>query len=108
MRRRRRAEGRSPSYADGIGPDKRLVDSGRRRRHARCRRPTSSQRAHAAGLLVHIWTIRIDKEFLPPAYDGHAGARSSSSSATLGVDGIFTDFPDVAARSYGARGTASK
>jgi glycerophosphoryl diester phosphodiesterase len=47
-------------YADGIGPEKRMVV------------PVAAdgsvgaatdlvQRAHAAGLLVHIWTIRVDK-----------------------------------------------
>ena len=57
-------------------------------------------RAHAAGLLVHVWTLRIDKEFLPAGYKGRAEAEFEQFR-DLGVDGLFTDFPDVAARVYG-------
>ena len=65
---------------------------------ARCgRRPTSSTRAHAAGLLVHVWTLRSDKEFLPAGYKGD-GRAEFQQLRQLGVDGVFTDFPDVAAR----------
>jgi glycerophosphoryl diester phosphodiesterase len=84
------------AYADGIGPEKRLVvpiapDGS-------VGAPTDLvQRAHAAGLLVHIWTIRVDKEFLPAGYHGRAEAEFEQFRG-LGVDGIFTDFPDAAAR----------
>jgi glycerophosphoryl diester phosphodiesterase len=83
-------------YADAIGPEKRLiVPVG----------PDGSllpatdlvTRAHAAGLLVHTWTVRIEKEFLPAGYHGRVEAEFEQLRA-LGVDGIFTDFPDVAAR----------
>src|SRR5258708_1170528 len=48
-------------YADGIGPDKQLVVPIRADRTLAP--PTDLvQRAHAAGLLVHIYTIRIDKQ----------------------------------------------
>jgi len=83
-------------YADGIGPEKRLVvpigaDGS-------VGAPTDLvQRAHAAGLLVHIWTIRIDKEFLPAGYGGHPEAEFEQFR-DLGVDALFTDFPDVAAK----------
>ena len=88
------------AYADGIGPEKRLVvpvnDDGS------LGTPTDLvTRAHAAGLLVHIWTIRVDKEFLPAGYDGRPEAEFEQFRQ-LGVDGVFTDFPDVAARSYSA------
>jgi glycerophosphoryl diester phosphodiesterase len=56
-------------------------------------------RAHAAGLLVHVWTLRADKEFLSPSYHGRAEAEFEQFRA-LGVDGIFTDFPDVATRAF--------
>ena len=86
------------TYADGIGPDKRLVV------------PVSADgslgtptdlvtRAHAAGLFVHIWTIRIDKQFLPGGYGGHPEAEFEQFRK-LGVDGIFTDFPDAAAKAF--------
>ena len=83
-------------YADGIGPEKRLIvpigpDGS-------IGAPTDLvQRAHAAGLLVHIWTIRVDREFLPAAYHGR-GEAEYEQFRDLGVDGLFTDFPDVAAK----------
>jgi len=84
------------SYADGIGPDMRLVipvaPDGTVGAHTDLVR-----RAHAAGLLVHIWTIRTDKAFLPAAYHGRAETPFEQFRDT-GVDGIFTDFPDVGAR----------
>jgi glycerophosphoryl diester phosphodiesterase len=83
-------------YADGIGPDKQFVIPVRADRTVGP--PTDLiQRAHAAGLLVHIYTIRIDKEFLSPSYEGHPELEFQRFAA-LGVDGMFTDFPDVAAR----------
>jgi len=90
------------SYADGIGPEKRLVipvaDDGT------IGAPTTLvRRAHAAGLLVHIWTIRIDKEFLPAGYRGRAETEFEQFREA-GVDGLFTDFPDVAARVFEGRG----
>ena len=83
-------------YADGIGPEKRLiVPIGA---DGSIGTPTDLvQRAHAAGLLVHIWTIRVDKEFLPAGYHGRAEAEYEQFR-DLGVDGLFTDFPDVAAK----------
>ena len=87
---------RIAGYADGIGPEKRLVvpigaDGS-------IGAPTDLvARAHAAGLLVHIWTIRVDKEFLPAGYHGRAESEYEQFR-DLGVDGLFTDFPDVAAR----------
>ena len=89
------------AYADGIGPEKRLVVP---------INPDGSigtstdlvTRAHAAGLLVHIWTIRVDKEFLPAGYHGSPEAEFDQFRR-LGVDGVFTDFPDVAARIYASR-----
>jgi glycerophosphoryl diester phosphodiesterase len=92
------------SYADGIGPEKRLVVPVAA--DGTLQPPTDLvKRAHAAGLLVHIWTIRIDKEFLPAGYHGNADAEFVQFR-DLGVDGVFTDFPDAAARVYGARAAA--
>ena len=87
---------RIASYADGIGPEKRLiVPVGA---DGTLGAPTDLvQRAHAAGLQVHIWTIRIDKEFLPAGYRGR-GEAEFEQFRDLGVDGLFTDFPDVAAK----------
>ena len=83
-------------YADGLGPDKQFVIPVRPDRTVGP--PTDLvQRAHAAGLLVHIFTIRIDQEFLSPSYEGRPELEFQRFAA-LGVDGMFTDFPDVAAR----------
>ena len=88
------------AYADGIGPEKRLVVPVNA--DGSLGTPTDLvARAHAAGLLVHIWTIRVDKEFLPAGYHGKPEAEFEQFRQ-LGVDGVFTDFPDVAARSYAA------
>jgi glycerophosphoryl diester phosphodiesterase len=61
-------------------------------------------RAHALGLFVHAWTLRIDSEFLPRGYHGRPESEFEQFQA-LGVDGIFTDFPDVAVRVYGRMDT---
>jgi glycerophosphoryl diester phosphodiesterase len=80
-------------YADGVGPEKRLivpVQPG-----GSLGTPTNLVRdAHAAGLFVHVWTLRREPQFLPGAYAGDL-AREFRQFADLGVDGIFTDFPDV-------------
>jgi glycerophosphoryl diester phosphodiesterase len=87
---------RIAGYADGIGPEKRLiVPIGA---DGSIGAPTDLvPRAHAAGLQVHVWTIRVDKEFLPAGYRGR-GEAEFEQFRDLGVDGLFTDFPDVAAR----------
>ena len=51
--------------------------------------------AHRAGLLVHVWTLRSEPQFLSPAYGGDP-RKEYLQFASLGVDGIFGDFPDVA------------
>jgi glycerophosphoryl diester phosphodiesterase len=86
-------------YADGIGPDKQSVIPVRPDRTVG---PATDlvQRAHAIGLLVHPYTIRIDKEFLSPTYEGHPELEFERMREA-GVDGVFTDFPDVAAKAYG-------
>ena len=84
------------SYTDGVGVEKRLiVPVGA---DGTLGSPTDLvARAHALGLLVHVWTLRADREFLPAGYKGRAEAEFEQFRA-LGVDGLFTDFPDVAAR----------
>ena len=82
------------TYADGIGVHKRLVipstPGG-----ATLGAPTSLvPDAHAAGLKVHVWTLRSDPPFLAPDYADDPAAEWRQFAA-LGVDGIFGDFPDV-------------
>jgi glycerophosphoryl diester phosphodiesterase len=71
---------------DGIGPALSAVAEGRQ--------PTSLvQRAHAVGLQVHPYTLRL--EALPKGFaSGKEYARFLREEVK--VDGYFTDFPDVA------------
>ncbi|MFP5287992.1 MAG: glycerophosphodiester phosphodiesterase [Thermoanaerobaculia bacterium] len=82
------------TYADGIGPNKRLIVP---ERPDRSLGPATSlvDDAHRAGLLVHPWTFRNDEPFLSPDYQGEP-EREYKHFYDLGVDGVFSDFPDVA------------
>ena len=59
--------------------------------------------AHAAGLAVHVWTVRPENAFLPPplrAASGGPGAHGDVRAevralVAAGVDGLFADAPDV-------------
>jgi glycerophosphoryl diester phosphodiesterase len=60
-------------------------------------------RAHDAGLAVHAWTFRSENAFLPlelrrgSADAGYGDALAEYAMVhELGVDGVFTDHPDVA------------
>jgi glycerophosphoryl diester phosphodiesterase len=82
------------TYADGIGPEHRLVL--RQDRERQVVGPTDLvTRAHRLGLLVHIWTLRNEATFLSPSYNGDPAAEYRAFR-DLGVDGIFTDFADTA------------
>lgn len=59
---------RVAGYAVGIGPDRKLVDG------------SLVRRAHALGLVVHPWTVNEANEM--------------NRLLDVGVDGVFTDFPD--------------
>ena len=58
--------------------------------------------AHAAGLLVHVWTLRDENQFMAtnfregadPNAKGDA-ARRGAAFLDAGVDGIFSDHPDT-------------
>ena len=89
------------TYARAIGVHKSLViprDGG-----GRSLPPTSLvQGAHAAGLLVHVWTLRAENEFLPAELrrGADAAARGDlpgevSLFLRAGVDGYFTDHPAI-------------
>jgi glycerophosphoryl diester phosphodiesterase len=87
------------AYADGIGPEKRLIVPVKP--DGALAPPTDLvTRAHAAGLVVHVWTVRVEPVFLPAGYQGRAEAEFEQLRQ-LGVDGVFTDFPDVAMKAYG-------
>ena len=79
------------SYANGIGPSMSLIVS-----------PESVagelkvtrlvQLAHDAGLLVHPYTFRRDRL---PAYAASYSELLAIFLDDIGVDGVFTDFPDL-------------
>lgn len=83
-------------YADGIGVNTRLVlPVGADGRLGPPTRLVAD--AHRAGLLVHAWTLRSESVFLAPDYAGDP-RREYARFASLGVDGLFTDFPDIAVK----------
>jgi len=90
-------------YADAVGPWKRHL-LGSRRTSAddateQTRRLTTPTRlvelAHAAGLDVHPWTFRNEAIHLAADYEGDPAAEYRAFAA-LGVDAVFSDFPDTA------------
>ena len=87
------------TYADGLGPEKRMLIPVNA--DGSLGTPTDVvARAHALGLIVHVWTLRVEKEFLPAAYKGDAIAEFERFRQ-LGVDGVFTDFPNVGVKAFG-------
>jgi len=89
-------------YADGLGPEKNQVIP--RDSAGFLGEPTSLVTdAHRAGLKVHPYTFRAENQFLPadfrssavPAEYGDLFAEIAAFRAT-GIDGLFTDNPDVA------------
>jgi glycerophosphoryl diester phosphodiesterase len=98
-------------YADGLGPEKTQIIP----QDATNLLPATSlvKDAHAAGLVVHPWTVRAENYFLP------ASLRRGDSAAAdylaqpgdvtpvfkalyaAGVDGLFSDFPGLAVAARG-------
>src|SRR6202453_1947635 len=77
-------------YADAIGIAKDLATE------------ATVARAHAQGLLVHVWTSRAENEFLPDDLKSSGGAAAHGDLKAeierylaRGIDGFFTDFPAI-------------
>ncbi len=102
------------SYADGIGPwkpylasaayqmgadgkPKDLNGDGKLSDADRVALPPTEvvKNAHAAGLFVHAYTFRSEAPGLVSNYQGDPRAEYKRFYA-LGVDGVFSDFPDTA------------
>lgn len=71
------------AFADGIGPAKTMLE----------RQPELIDWARDAGLTVHPYTFRADQ--VPDRHDSHE-AELERYLFELGVDGVFTDYPDRA------------
>jgi glycerophosphoryl diester phosphodiesterase len=102
------------TYADGIGPWKPYVvpvkgeldDAGNPKdingdgkvdlRDAVTGNPTSLiEDAHELGLFVHAFTFRNESRYLAHSYSGDPRAEYLHFYQ-LGVDGVFSEFPDTA------------
>ena len=103
------------TYADGIGPWKRYIvstaavdingdgvvgdengDGEVDEADRRLLPPTSLiRRAHRRGLVVHTWTFRSEPRRLAYDYRG-SWLREYLQFYRLGIDGVFSDFPDHA------------
>jgi len=90
------------TYADAIGPHKWMVvqfgPEGRKDTGL-------ARRARAAGLGIHVWTLRAENEFLPPELrsSGDAAAHGDLNAEIralldAGITGFFSDQPDLAVR----------
>ncbi|ADG09164.1 glycerophosphodiester phosphodiesterase [Caulobacter segnis] len=98
-------------YADGLGPEKTMVVP----QDANALLPATDlvKNAHAAGLVVHPWTVRAENYFLPatlrkgdpkdPAFLAQHGDAIAVLKAlyAAGVDGVFSDFPALAVAARG-------
>ncbi len=79
------------SYADGIGPSMRLIVApGSVAGNLQITKLV--ELAHDLGLVVHPYTFRRD---LLPAYAEDYGDLLDIFLDDIGVDGVFTDFPDL-------------
>jgi len=86
------------TYADAVGVNTRLIVPAA----AGATATSVTRDAHAAGLLVHVWTLRPERQFLAERYNGDALAEVRELAA-LGVDGMFGDYPDQLIAGLGRR-----
>jgi glycerophosphoryl diester phosphodiesterase len=96
-------------YADGIGVNKSLIFP--RDAQNRITAPTTLvQDAHVLDLLVHGWTFRAENAFLPANFTSPSGnpadlgdlAGEIQAFLEAGMDGFFTDQPDIGVRARDA------
>ncbi|MGC8517404.1 MAG: glycerophosphodiester phosphodiesterase family protein [Steroidobacteraceae bacterium] len=96
------------TYATGIGPEKSLLIP--RAASGRLALPTRLiADSHAQGLKVIPWTFRAENAFLPAEARSDGADRESGDLAweisrflSVGVDGFFTDQPDIGVRARAA------
>lgn len=109
------------TYADGVGPWKPYILSSKQvigadgkpqdlnkdgaidERDRVLIAPTDVvKNAHAVGLVVYTWTFRSEPKRLASDFKGDAAAEYKAFLA-LGVDGLFSDFPDQAVKARDAQ-----
>jgi glycerophosphoryl diester phosphodiesterase len=68
-----------------------------------------ARRARAAGLGIHVWTLRAENEFLPEVLKSPGDAathgdltREIQALLDAGITGFFSDQPDLAVRARDA------
>ena len=87
------------TYADGIGPWKRYIVStlgtGPESTRTLADPTDLIDRAHAHGLQIHTWTFRNEQSRLVSDYGGNP-INEYLQFYELGIDGVFSDFPDTA------------
>ncbi len=83
------------AYADGIGPWKSMIVTGESRRDHLVVTDMVRE-AHEAGMVVHPYTFRLDPGRIPDYADSFEELLHIFLFK-VGVDGVFTDFPDRAA-----------
>jgi glycerophosphoryl diester phosphodiesterase len=90
------------TYADGIGPPKGMVVPVAADGTLAAPTPLVAD-AHRQGLTVHIYTMRNENSFVPPALrtsadPAHRGQVEAEYAAmwAAGIDGLFSDNPDTA------------
>jgi glycerophosphoryl diester phosphodiesterase len=89
------------TYANGIGPSKRLIVPaivpGEKGDVTQILSPSTTlvQDAHQANLMVHPYTFRNEAFFLARNYHNNP-LQEYSQFFSLGIDGVFSDFPDTA------------
>ncbi|PUB32326.1 glycerophosphoryl diester phosphodiesterase [Promicromonospora sp. AC04] len=95
------------TYADGIGAEKNVLIP--RNADGTLAAPSSVIRdAHRAGLEVHTWTFRRENQFMPTEFRSSADPNGIgdlvgeiSVFLAAGLDGFFTDNPDLGAAAVG-------
>jgi glycerophosphoryl diester phosphodiesterase len=80
------------AYADGIGPELSMVVS-EESIVGNVQATSLVADAHSAGLVVHPYTFRMESTEIP-AYAKNYNDLLNIFLFQLGVDGLFTDFPD--------------
>ena len=90
------------TYADAVGANKDLVLP--RNEAGETTEPSELvDDAHAAGLDVHVWTMRDENQFMARNYQNGADPNAKGDAVAeyedffdAGVDGVFSDNPDTA------------